>query len=86
MRISAYWLQGLYSAVFYVLIPFIVCRLLWRGIKAPAYRQRWHERFAYYQTSYPQDVMWFHAVSVGEAETLFPLIKTLLQKHPDTPV
>jgi 3-deoxy-D-manno-octulosonic-acid transferase len=30
--------------------------------------------------------MWFHAVSVGEAETLFPLIKTLLQKKPATSI
>jgi 3-deoxy-D-manno-octulosonic-acid transferase len=76
----------IYSALFYILIPFVLCRLLWRGIKAPAYRQRWHERFAFYRTHYPQNVVWFHAVSVGEAETLFPLITTIQQKYPNTKI
>jgi 3-deoxy-D-manno-octulosonic-acid transferase len=72
----------LYSALFYALIPLVLCRLLWRSIKAPAYRQRWLERLAFYPKNHPQDVIWFHAVSVGEAETLFPLIKTLRQNNP----
>lgn len=73
----------IYSAVFCVLIPFVLCRLIWRSIKAPAYRQRWYERLAYYRSMpCPQGVMWFHAVSVGEAETLFPLIKLIQQQNP----
>ena len=58
-------------------------RLLWRGIKAPAYRYRWHERFALYNKKYPQGVIWFHAVSVGEAESLFPLVRQIQKQHPD---
>lgn len=75
-----------YSALFYSLLPFIVARLWWRGIKAPAYRQRWTERFAIYKSTHPQQLIWFHAVSVGEAEALFPLLKLLSQRHPDIPV
>jgi 3-deoxy-D-manno-octulosonic-acid transferase len=71
-----------YSAIFYLLIPFILLRLLWRGIKAPEYRQRWRERFAWYDSSYPKVDMWFHAVSVGEAEALFPLVRRLQQQKP----
>lgn len=73
-----------YSALFYLLIPFILCRLLWRSIKAPAYRRRWHERFARYPKHYTPGVVWFHAVSVGEAEALFPLIRQIQNLHPDT--
>jgi 3-deoxy-D-manno-octulosonic-acid transferase len=58
-------------------------RLLWRGIKAPAYRCRWRERFALYNIKFPQDVIWFHAVSVGEAEALFPLVRQIQKQHPD---
>jgi 3-deoxy-D-manno-octulosonic-acid transferase len=72
-----------YSCLFYLLIPFILLRLLWRGIKAPAYRCRWHERFALYNKKYPQGVIWFHAVSVGEAEALFPLVRQIQKQHPD---
>jgi len=72
----------LYSLFFYLLTPLIVLRLLWRSLKAPVYRQRWNERFGFYRGSYPQDVIWFHAVSVGEAEALFPLLRLLLARHP----
>ena len=58
-------------------------RLLWRGIKAPAYRYRWHERFALYNKKYTQGIIWFHAVSVGEAEALFPLVRQIQKQHPD---
>ena len=58
-------------------------RLLWRGIKAPDYRYRWRERFAFYNKSFPQDVIWFHAVSVGEAEALFPLVRHIQKQYPD---
>lgn len=73
----------LYTLTFYLLAPFIMLRLLWRSIKAPGYRQRWNERFGFYRKTYPQNVIWFHAVSVGEAEALFPLLRLLLARHPD---
>jgi 3-deoxy-D-manno-octulosonic-acid transferase len=74
-------MQTAYSAIFYLLIPFIHLRLFWRGIKAPDYRQRWRERFGCYDRRYPQGVIWFHAVSVGEAEALFPLVRRLQQQN-----
>lgn len=73
-----------YSAIFYLIIPFILLRLLWRGIKAPDYRLRWRERLACYDRKYPQDVIWFHAVSVGEAEAVFPLVRQLQAQFPQT--
>jgi 3-deoxy-D-manno-octulosonic-acid transferase len=75
-------MRTFYSAVFYLIIPFILLRLLWRGIKAPDYRLRWRERFAFYDRNHPQGVIWFHAVSVGEAEALFPLVRRLQQQFP----
>jgi 3-deoxy-D-manno-octulosonic-acid transferase len=76
-------MRAFYTLLFYLLIPFIMLRLLWRGIKAPAYRRRWNERFGFYNKTYPQNLVWFHAVSVGEAEALFPLLRLLLARHPD---
>lgn len=73
-----------YSALFYLIIPFILLRLLWRSIKAPDYRRRWRERFAFYDRRFPQGVIWFHAVSVGEAEALFPLVRRLQQQFPQS--
>jgi len=73
-----------YSSLFYVAIPFILLRLLWRSIKAPSYRYRWRERFALYNKRYPQNVIWFHAVSVGESEALFPLVRQIQSQHPNS--
>jgi 3-deoxy-D-manno-octulosonic-acid transferase len=76
-------MRDFYSFLFYLLIPFIVFRLVWRGIKAPAYLSRWGERFGFYNKAYTQGVIWFHAVSVGEAEALFPLVRQVQKQHPD---
>jgi 3-deoxy-D-manno-octulosonic-acid transferase len=70
-------MRAFYSCLFYLLIPFILVRLIWRSISAPAYRYRWGERFALYKKSFPQNVIWFHAVSVGEVEALIPLAKKI---------
>jgi 3-deoxy-D-manno-octulosonic-acid transferase len=75
-------MRAFYSALFNVLLPFILLRLYWRGIKAPDYHKRWRERFAYYDKPMPLGVIWFHAVSVGEAEALLPLVKHLQSGYP----
>lgn len=72
----------LYTCLFYLLLPAILLRLAWRGIKAPAYRERWQERLAFYRHRYPYPVIWLHAVSVGETEALLPLVKRLLSEYP----
>ena len=76
----------LYSAVFYLIIPFVLLRLYWRGFKTPHHRLRWNERFALYSEQYPQGVIWFHAVSVGEVEALFPLVTRMQILHSDSPI
>lgn len=76
----------LYSALFYALLPFILARLAWRSRKLPAYWERWRERFAVYDTPSERNTVWFHAVSVGEAEAAFPLIRRFGTSHPFLPV
>ena len=75
-------MQNLYSFLFYSAIPLIISRLWWRSFKSPAYRQRIFERLGYYQKTYKQNVIWFHAVSVGESEALFPLIHLIQTRQP----
>ncbi|MFZ2725205.1 MAG: lipid IV(A) 3-deoxy-D-manno-octulosonic acid transferase [Methylococcaceae bacterium] len=76
-------MRYLYNALFFLAIPLILLRLLWRSRKAPAYAQRWQERLGFYQTEPQSCDLWIHAVSVGEAEAVFPLIKLLQQLKPD---
>lgn len=71
-----------YTILFYLLVPLILLRLYWRGFKAPEYRKRWLERLAVYKQKYSTEVIWIHAVSVGEAEAMFPLVKRLQKQYP----
>lgn len=68
-----------YTCIFYLLLPVILLRLLWRSLAAPAYAKRWAERFGFFSkliTS--KKVIWLHTVSVGEFLAALPLIRRLL--------
>ncbi len=77
-------LRLIYSVIFYLLTPFILVRLLYRAIKAPAYRSRWAQRFGFV-SSVPtnKQLIWLHAVSVGETLAAVPLVKALQEKYSD---
>lgn len=73
-------MRHLYSVLFVLLLPAIVVRLWWRGRNLPAYRQRWAERFAFFETPhFGKPVIWVHTVSVGEFIAAQPMIDRLLQ-------
>ncbi|MES2503171.1 MAG: lipid IV(A) 3-deoxy-D-manno-octulosonic acid transferase [Pseudomonadota bacterium] len=72
----------LYSILLYVVLPFVPLKLWWRGIKQPAYKQHWHERFGFYQLKATKPVIWLHCVSVGETRAAEPLIKILQAQYP----
>ncbi len=77
-------MRYLYSALFYLLLPVLLLRLLWRSRRAPDYRRRLGERFGRFQAPPPATgpVIWVHAVSVGETLAAAPLVRALLQRHP----
>jgi 3-deoxy-D-manno-octulosonic-acid transferase len=74
----------LYEAIWHLLIPIVILRLLWRSRHHQGYRQHIAERFGSYgiKKLQPQPV-WIHAVSVGETHATQALIETLLHEgHP----
>lgn len=75
-------MRFLYTFLFYLALPFIFIRLLWRSFSQPVYRKRWGERLGYYPYTF-QQCIWVHAVSVGEVIAAIPLIKALMKAHPD---
>lgn len=73
----------LYCALFYLATPVILLRLLWRSLRAPDYRKRWAERFAFYGDLPLRRVdVVFHTVSVGEVHAAVPLIRKLQAHDP----
>lgn len=74
--------RWLYTFLLYLLLPVVPLRLWWRGRANPAYRQRWAERFGRFNAPELNQVIWVHAVSVGEVQAAVPLIEALLQRYP----
>lgn len=77
-----------YTLVFYLIQPLVMLRLLWRSLKAPAYRQRMLERYGFYgkRAAPPAPCIWVHAVSVGETIASVPLVKHLAASYPNMPL
>ncbi|MGB0713668.1 MAG: lipid IV(A) 3-deoxy-D-manno-octulosonic acid transferase [Gammaproteobacteria bacterium] len=75
----------LYSLFLYLSLPWILLRLFRRGRRNPDYRERWWERFGLI-TPVKGEPIWVHAVSVGETQAVLPLVRRLVDLHPDTPV
>lgn len=79
-------MRHLYTTLFYLSTPFIILRLLYRSLKAPAYRRRISERFGFVPICSQTDSIWLHAVSLGEAIAATPLIRALLTHFPESPL
>jgi 3-deoxy-D-manno-octulosonic-acid transferase len=80
-------LRTLYTIAFTVLIPLVLLRLCWRGLKNRGYFERWRERFGLFDRPRPAaGGVWIHAVSVGEATAAGPIVKALKEPGLALPV
>ena len=71
-------LRILYLVLSYLCLPFLFGFLLIRGIGDPTYRPRKSERFGFSPRDIPQNCIWFHAVSAGEAIATTRIVEQLL--------
>lgn len=71
-----------YSLLWLLALPFVMLRLLWRARLQPAYLRHLGERFGRYRVRAPGEVIWVHAVSVGETRAAEPLVRALLERWP----
>ncbi len=78
-------MRYLYSFLFYLALPFVFLRLLWRSRRNPLYRARWSERLGFRSKRIDQCI-WIHAVSLGETIAAIPLIKALKEKYPQSSI
>lgn len=76
-------MRYLYTLFFYLILPLVVLRLLWRARSAPAYARRWGERFGFFPARVGgRPAIWVHAVSVGETLAALPMIRQLQHRYP----
>jgi 3-deoxy-D-manno-octulosonic-acid transferase len=76
-------MRVVYTLLWWLVLPLLPLRLWWRGRREPGYRQHIGERFGLY-TDAPRarDVVWIHAVSLGETRAAAPLIERLQRELP----
>ena len=77
--------RALYTLLWAIALPFLPLRLWWRGRKEPGYRTNIGERFGWYAADTPvklENVLWIHAVSLGETRAAAPLIERIARDRP----
>ncbi len=79
-------LRWIYTAIFTCMLPYVFLRLWVRSLRFKGYRRRWSERLGHIPLPPLKDVLWVHAVSVGEAVSAVPLIHRIRQQYPNTPI
>jgi 3-deoxy-D-manno-octulosonic-acid transferase len=83
---SALLLRAAYTLVTWLLVPFLLVHLAWRGLRVPGYRRGWRQRFGFGLPRPGRPAIWVHAVSVGEVQAAAPLVRALLARHPGVPL
>ena len=79
-------LRLVYRALWWIVAPLAVLRLLIRSRKERGYREHIGERFGRVPRRRADDLaplIWVHAVSVGETRAAQPLIDALMKAHPE---
>jgi 3-deoxy-D-manno-octulosonic-acid transferase len=66
----------------YLLLPYVLFGLVWRGLRYRPYFARWRERFGFVPIMRDARVIWIHAVSVGEVRSAAALVRGLQARYP----
>lgn len=72
-----------YTLLLWLLLPYALLHLWWRGRRQPEYRQHIAERFGRYGVRSDKPVIWLHTVSVGETRAAATLVGELRARYPD---
>jgi len=81
-------MRALYNLLWWLALPWLPLRLWWRGRREPGYRAKIGERFGRYGNDRVAagDVIWIHAVSLGETRAAAPLVARILRERPNATI
>lgn len=71
-----------YTALLWLLLPYVFFHLWWRSRKQPEYLDHVAERFGRYAVNADKPVIWLHTVSVGETRAAATLMHSLRTRYP----
>lgn len=76
--------RTLYTVAWGLVVPGVALYLLWRSLRQREYREHWGERFLGRGATFDGEgeVVWLHAVSLGETRAAQVLIEQLAQARP----
>jgi len=74
-----------YSIAWWCLTPLVLASLLWRALRQPGYLNAWPERFGWIarRSGPARQLLWVHAVSVGETRASESLVRAFAARWPD---
>jgi len=75
--------RSFYTLVLWLMLPYILLRLLWRARRQPEYLRHVGERFGFYAAQGGKPLIWLHTVSVGETRAAQSLVARLHAAYPD---
>jgi len=78
-------MRFLYTILAYLLAPIFSAVLLWRGFRFRGYWSHFGDRLGFGRR-FDERTLWVHAVSVGEMQAAAPLVQTLREHYPGTPI
>ena len=76
----------LYNLLAYIAAPIAFTNVLWRGVRDPAYRDGYAERFGFGTKTGEAGCLWVHAVSLGEVSAASSLVRALRSRYPELPL
>ena len=75
----------IYRFLIFIFSPLILAHLIWKSFRLGQPRFLL-QRLGFQLQHIPQSCLWFHCASVGETNTILPLLHELHNRHPDLPV
>ncbi len=76
-----------YTLLWWLALPWLPLRLWLRGRREPGYRDAIAERFGRYDKPFrATDVVWIHAVSLGETRAAVPLVERIARERAATTI